>query len=356
MNERLAKLRARILEKGLEALLISHPVNRRYVTGFTGTAGMALITEKDAVVVTDFRYVTQVKEQAPHFEVYCHDGNIFEGVADLCRQRGIEELAFEQDHLTYGEVGKLRKAMGDKKTIPVSQMVEPLRVVKDAEEQDMIRKAAAMADRAFEQILEELRPGRTEREIALSLEIMMREMGADGSAFDMIVASGPRSALPHGVASDRVMEKGDLVTLDFGASYRGYCSDITRTVVLGSPNEKQREIYEVVRKAQQAAVDAVHPGVAGKSVDNVARERIKKHGYAEYFGHGTGHGLGLELHEAPRLSPRGEDILEPGMVVTVEPGIYLPDFGGVRIEDDVIVTESGCEVLTKSPKHLIIIE
>jgi Xaa-Pro aminopeptidase len=356
MKERLVRLREKISEKGLEALLISHPVNRRYITGFTGTAGMALVTERDAVLVTDFRYVNQVRQQAPHFDVYRHDGDIFQAVADLCRQRGFKSLAFEQDHLTYGEVVKLRKSMGNQETVPVSQVVEPLRAVKDKEEQDVIREAAAIADRAFERILEELRPGRTEREIALSLEIMLREMGADSSSFDMIVASGPRSAFPHGVASDRVMEKGDLVTLDFGAYYRGYCSDITRTVALGSPNDKQREIYEVVREAQQAAVDAIRPGLAGREVDRVARDRIKAHGYAEYFGHGTGHGLGLELHEAPRLSPRGEDILEPGMVVTVEPGIYLPDFGGVRIEDDVIVTENGCEVLTKSPKHLIIIE
>src|SRR5690606_34058484 len=307
-------------------------------------------------LVTDFRYVNQVRQQAPHYDVYRHDGDIFQANADLCRQRVFKSLEFEQDHLTYGEVVKLRKSMGNQETVPVSQVVEPLRAGKDKEEQDVIRGAAAIAGRAFERIREELRPGRSEREIALSLEIMLREMGADSSSFDMLVASGPRSAFPHGVASDRVMEKGDLVTLDFGAYYRGYCSDITRTVALGSPNDKQREIYEVVRAAQQAAVDAIRPGLAGREVDRVARDRITAHGYAEYFGHGTGHGLGLELYEAPRLSPRGEDILERGMVVTVEPGIYLPDFGGVRIEDDVIVTENGCEVLTKSPKHLIIIE
>ena len=236
--------------------------------------------------------------------------------------------------------------------VPTSRVVESLRAVKDEGERDAIRKAAAIADRAFERILEELRPGRTEREIALRLEFMMREMGADGASFDIIVASGPRSALPHGVASDRVLEKGDLVTLDFGASYRGYCSDITRTVVLGEPNDAQRRIYETVREAQQAAVDAIRPGMTGKEADRVARDRIKASGYEKYFGHGTGHGLGMEVHEAPRLSPRGEEILEPGMVVTVEPGIYLPEFGGVRIEDDVIVTEDGREVLTQSPKHL----
>ena len=356
MKERLVRLRAKMSEKGHEALLISHPVNRRYITGFTGTAGMALVTDRDAVLVTDFRYVTQVKQQSPHFEVYRHDGDIFQAVADLCRQRGLKALAFEQDHLTYGEVARLRKSMGDRETVPTSRMVESLRAVKDEEELDVIRQAAAIVDRAFDRILEELRPGRTEREIALRLEFMMREMGADGSAFAIIVASGPRSALPHGVASDRVMEKGDLVTLDFGASYRGYCSDITRTVVLGEPNDEQRKIYEVVREAQQAAVDAIRPGMTGKEADRVARDRIKDHGYADYFGHGTGHGLGMEVHEAPRLSPRGEEILEPGMVVTVEPGIYLPDFGGVRIEDDVIVTEDGCEVLTQSPKHLIVIQ
>ncbi|MBO2533493.1 MAG: Xaa-Pro dipeptidase [Thermoactinomycetaceae bacterium] len=356
MKERLVRLRAKMSEKGHEALLISHPVNRRYITGFTGTAGMALVTDRDAVLVTDFRYVTQVKQQSPHFEVYRHDGDIFQAVADLCRKRGLKSLAFEQDHLTYGEVEKLKKSLGDIIAVPTSRVVESLRAVKDEGERDAIRKAAAIADRAFERILEELRPGRTEREIALRLEFMMREMGADGASFDIIVASGPRSALPHGVASDRVLEEGDLVTLDFGASYRGYCSDITRTVVLGEPNDAQRRIYETVREAQQAAVDAIRPGMTGKEADRVARDRIKASGYEKYFGHGTGHGLGMEVHEAPRLSPRGEEILEPGMVVTVEPGIYLPEFGGVRIEDDVIVTEDGREVLTQSPKHLIVIQ
>jgi Xaa-Pro aminopeptidase len=357
MQARIERLRRKMADSGVHAFLVSHPVNRRYVTGFTGSSGVALITETDAVLITDFRYVTQVKEQAPHMTLVEHTpASIFETVAEECRKRGVKELAFEENHLTFAQHRALADSLGDISTKPVSRLVEELRMVKDAEELAIIREAARIADRAFEQIIKELRPGIRERDVSLRLEVLMREMGASSSSFDIIVASGKRSALPHGTASEKVLEKGDLVTLDFGACYRGYVSDLTRTVSLGEPDPKGREIYEIVLEAGRRTIDAIRPGMTGREADAVARDYIREKGYGDFFGHGTGHGIGLEVHEGPALSVRGDLVLLPGMVVTVEPGIYLPDFGGVRIEDDVLVTETGVEVLTYSPKELIILD
>lgn len=356
MKKRIDRLRERLKEQDLEALLVTHPMNRRYLTGFTGTAGMVLVTEKEAKLLVDFRYVEQAQKQAPHLDVVRVGGEPFRTVAGLCREWNVSRLAFEQDHLVYARAEKLKSILDGVEVVPVSNMVEKLRETKDADELETLRRAARIVDEVFAEILKEIRPGLRERDIAFRLEFLMREKGADSSSFDIIVASGPRSALPHGVASDRVLEKGDLVTLDFGALYEGYCSDITRTIVLGKPNERQREIYDIVLHAQQAALEAVRPGVTGRDVDKVARDIITDRGYGEQFGHSTGHGIGLEIHEAPTLSVNGETVLQSGMVVTVEPGIYLPGFGGVRIEDDVVVTEQGKEVLTHSPKNLIVIE
>ncbi|WP_302104757.1 M24 family metallopeptidase [Polycladomyces zharkentensis] len=356
LKKRIDRLRERLKEQDLEALLVTHPMNRRYLTGFTGTAGMVLVTEKEAKLLVDFRYVEQAQKQAPHLDVVRVGGEPFRTVAGLCREWNVSRLAFEQDHLVYARAEKLKSILDGVEVVPVSNMVEKLRETKDADELETLRRAARIVDEVFAEILKEIRPGLRERDIAFRLEFLMREKGADSSSFDIIVASGPRSALPHGVASDRVLEKGDLVTLDFGALYEGYCSDITRTIVLGKPNERQREIYDIVLHAQQAALEAVRPGVTGRDVDKVARDIITDRGYGEQFGHSTGHGIGLEIHEAPTLSVNGETVLQSGMVVTVEPGIYLPGFGGVRIEDDVVVTEQGKEVLTHSPKNLIVIE
>jgi Xaa-Pro aminopeptidase len=355
MKRRIQRLREEMAAKGLEAILISHPVNRRYMTGFTGTAGVALLTEKEALFITDFRYVAQVKEQCPDWTLVRHEGNIFDEVAACCKKLGIQQLAFEQDHLTYAQVSKLKARLNSIRLEPVSGLIEKLRLVKEPEELLLIKEAAKIADRAFEQILQQIRPGMTEKEVALRLEVIMREHGATSSSFDTIVASGWRSALPHGVASDKVIEKGDLVTLDFGAYYQGYASDITRTVMMGKPTEKQKEIYQIVLEANKKAIAGVQPGKTGKEVDAIARNYIKEHGYGDYFGHSTGHGLGMEVHEEPLVSTRGEEALVPGMVITIEPGIYIPDLGGVRIEDDLIVTESGYENITNVSKEIIMI-
>ncbi|MFC7440944.1 M24 family metallopeptidase [Laceyella putida] len=356
MEQRILRLREKLTEQGIEALLVSHPMNRRYLSGFTGSAGVVLVTASEQILITDFRYVIQVQEQAPHMTLVQHQGAIYQTVGDQCRKLGITTLAFEQEHLTFAEFLQLKEAAGQIKLLPTSGVVKELRMVKDAAELAVMKEAARIADEAFSKILGEIKPGVRENEIAFKLEFTMREMGATSSSFDMIVASGKRSALPHGVASDKVLEHGDLVTLDFGAYFQGYASDITRTVMLGKPSEKQKEIYDIVLEAGKRTIEALRPGMTGKEADAIARDYISAHGYGEYFGHSTGHGLGMEVHELPMLSSRGETVLAPNMVVTVEPGIYLPELGGVRIEDDVVITETGCEVLTHSNKELIVID
>ncbi|KPC77749.1 Xaa-Pro dipeptidase [Thermoactinomyces vulgaris] len=355
LEKRLSKLRQKLQERGIEALLISHPVNRRYLTGFTGSAGVVLITATEQLLLTDFRYVIQAQEQAPQMTLVQHQG-IYHTVGEQCRKLGIKALSFEQDHLTFAEFLQLKEAVGDIKLQPTSGIVKELRMVKDADELAVMREAARIADQAFSKILSDIKPGVRENEISFKLEFYMRELGATSSSFDMIVASGKRSALPHGVASDKVLELGDLVTLDFGAFYQGYASDITRTVMLGRPSEKQKEIYDIVLEACNRTIAALRPGMTGKEADAVARDYISAHGYGDFFGHSTGHGLGMEVHELPMLSSRGDMVLQPNMVVTVEPGIYLPEVGGVRIEDDVVITETGCEALNQSSKEWIVIE
>lgn len=353
MEYRLQLLQQKIQETQTEALLIHSGTNRRYISGFTGSSGAVVVLPQKAYFITDFRYLEQAKEQAPHFELVDGTSGLWQAVAQICQENRLESLNFEADYLSFSQHAALQEAVGNVTLDATSGWIEKFRYIKDANELALIRQAAFIADQAFEGILQVMRPGLSEREISLRLEMMMREMGATSSSFDMIVASGVRSALPHGVASEKILEKGDLVTLDFGALYEGYCSDLTRTVVLGKPNSQQKEIYDIVLEAGKRTISALRAGMTGKEADACARDYISEHGYGEAFGHSTGHGIGLEIHENPRLAKTSEEILEKDMVVTVEPGIYLPGFGGVRIEDDVRITENGCEVLTHSPKELI---
>lgn len=355
MQNRINKLQEKLSQLQVGAMLITYPANRRYITGFTGSAGVVVVTSKEAIIITDFRYVTQVKEQAPHVTLVEHQGSINEALRDICSQREVTSLAFEEDCVTYAGYQELKRDL-DITLVPVKKVIEAQRMIKDEEELLVLRQAAKIADDTFSQILTHIKPGMKEKDVALQLELFMREQGASSSSFAIIVASGERSALPHGVASDKILETGDLVTLDFGALYKGYASDITRTIMLGTPDQRQREIYEIVLTAQMKAINEIQPGMTGIEADLIARDYITLRGYGEFFGHGTGHGLGSEVHEDPRLSKQGKTELRPGMVVTVEPGIYLPGFGGVRIEDDIVITESGCELLTHSPKELIILD
>ncbi|ANE48086.1 Xaa-Pro dipeptidase [Paenibacillus swuensis] len=350
-TSRINNLRTAMEEAGLQALFITNPHNRKYISGFTGSSGYILITMDRAILFTDFRYMTQAPEQAKALEVLEHLPVVMDSVKEVLKASGIDKLGFEQADVAYGDYATYAAQLQSIELVPSDGLVEGLRMFKDAGELRIMQEAADLADRTFEHILTFIKPGLTELEVALEMEIFMRRNGATSSSFDTIVASGERSALPHGVASPRVIQGNEFIKLDFGAYYQDYCSDLTRTVVLGQHQPKHREIYDIVLEAQMHALDKIQPGMTGKEADALTRDIITRYGYGEYFGHGTGHGLGMEVHEAPRLSIRSETILKPGMTVTVEPGIYLPGFGGVRIEDDIVITENGIQILTHATKQ-----
>ena len=351
---KLMKLREQMQKRELDSLLVTNPYNLRFITGFTGTAGLALITPNDAWFITDFRYTEQAGEQVKEFKVVQAQKGLLDEVARIAQEAAVERLAFEQDYMTFATYSQYQEKLSATLE-PVSGLIEQLRMVKAPEEIDVLKAAAKIADDAFEHICTYIKPGMTELQVSNELEFFMRAQGATSSSFDIIVASGLRSALPHGVASDKKIEQGDLITLDFGALYQGYVSDITRTVAVGEPSDKLKEIYQIVLDSQVLALENIKPGMTGIEADAIARDYIKSKGYGEAFGHSTGHGIGLEVHEGPGLSFRSETVLEPNMAVTVEPGIYLPGIGGVRIEDDILITETGNVRLTHSSKELRIL-
>lgn len=350
--EKLRRLRDQFSKENIDAILITNPVNRRYITNFTGSNGIALITEKEQFLITDFRYIEQAKKQADYFTIIRHEREIENEINRLLNKLEVKNLGFEAQYVTYENYRKYDDLF-PVQLIPVKNVVEQLRVIKTEEEINTIKKAAKIADLAFEHILKYLKAGVKELDVATELEYFMRKQGASSSSFDIIVASGWRSALPHGIASDKVIEEGELVTLDYGAIYDGYVSDITRTVAIGKINDELTKIYEIVKEAQQRGLDGIKPNITGKEADEFTRNYIEEQGYGKYFGHSTGHGIGLEVHEGPTLSPRSETVLEKNMVVTVEPGIYVPNVGGCRIEDDIVITENGNERLTFATKELI---
>jgi len=351
---KIEKLRSNFSQHGIDGILITSPFNRRYISNFTGSAGVVLISADKAQFITDFRYIEQATKQCEGFEIIKFSGSIPEEAARLAKKLGIQKLGFEEDHLTYSSFKVYEKEI-EAKLVPTSGIIEKLRLIKTDAEINILKVAADIADAAFKHILDFIRPGKTELEVSNELEFFMRRAGATSSSFDTIVASGHRSALPHGVASNKVIETGDFVTLDYGAYYNGYVSDITRTVAVGEPNAKLKEIYDIVHEAQLKGMEGIKPGISGKEADALTRDYISEKGYGEYFGHSTGHGIGLEVHEGPGLSMKSDIILEPGMVVTCEPGIYIPGLGGVRIEDDTLITKDHNVALTHSTKELIIL-
>jgi Xaa-Pro aminopeptidase len=355
MTKKINKLRASFKEWNIDGLLLTSQVNLRYMTGFTGSSGLAVISSDRAVFITDFRYVDQANEQVEGFEIIQHTGNLVGKAVETMKDMKLNAIGFEQDKMVYGTYAAYVKEYPDADFVPTSQLVEKLRLIKTPEEIKILEEAAKIADEAFNHILTFIKPGITELSVANELEFYMRKLGASESSFDTIVASGARSALPHGVASEKVIEFGDFVTLDYGAYYKGYSSDITRTVSVGKPSDKMKEIYRIVLDAQLHARKHIKPGMTGKEADALARGLIAEKGYGENFGHSTGHGLGMEVHENPALSVRSDWVLEKGMVVTVEPGIYVSGLGGVRIEDDIVLTEDGNRSLIHSPKELIIL-
>lgn len=344
-----------MMKKELDAVLITRRENYLYLSGFTGTSAFLIITPDDAILVTDFRYVEQAAKQAPEYEVVLYRGSVFNTFNDILKKKNIGKLAFEDSHLSVSVFNEYKKKLTVKQFVPLGKTMEELRVVKDAEELKIIRKAVKIADDAFMHILGYIKPGVMEVEIAAELEYFMKKQGATGASFETIAASGNRSSMPHGVASDKKTAAGDAITLDYGALYNGYCSDMTRTVFLGKPDGELEKIYKTVLASQLKALEGVKAGLSGSEIDSIARSHIEAAGYGDNFGHGLGHGVGLEIHEEPRLSMTSDTIMRDGMVVTVEPGIYVSGLGGVRIEDMVVVRKDDPEILTKSTKEMIIL-
>ena len=356
MNYRITKLRESFDANNIEAFIISKPENVAYLSLFTGSSGTLLITHNKKYLFTDFRYIEQASMQAPEYEIIdFSEKGLLKEIQDICRDETITKVGFEGHYLTYVQVQEILKELNSLHCISITNTVETLRLIKDANEIKKIQKAESIGDTTFKHILSYIKIGMTEKEIALELEMHMKKLGASKLSFDTIVASGENSSKPHAQPTDRRIKKGDFLKMDFGCVYEDYCSDMTRTIVIGEASEKHKEIYNIVLEAQMKAIATVKAGVKAKEIDAIARDYIKSKGYGENFGHGLGHGLGRYIHEDPRVSPKGDIVLQPGMVITIEPGIYIPSFGGVRIEDVVVVTEEGCNNLTNSPKELIVL-
>ena len=342
----------------LDALLITHPPNVRYLCGFTGSAGAVLISEGKSVFFTDGRYREQSGLEVQGARVIVSRksplATAAEWLATNARKLSVKTLGIEAEHLTVAERSRLAKLLPSGLRLrEAPPLVQQARMIKDAEEIERLRAAVLLGASLFDVILKTIRPGVKETEVAAELEYAARRAGADGMSFDTIIASGTRSALPHGRASEAGIPGNGFVVCDFGVILAGYCSDMTRTVHVGQPAEKMRRIYAAVREAQQAALETVRAGVSAGEVDRSARKVLVRQGLGRHFTHSTGHGVGLEIHEAPRLAAGQKDVLQPGMVITIEPGAYLPGVGGVRIEDMVVVTERGCQILTPTDKELI---
>ncbi|AGB18902.1 M24 family metallopeptidase [Thermoanaerobacterium thermosaccharolyticum] len=352
MNNRLDAARRLLIEKELDGFIVFKPVNVTYLTGFTGDDSIAIISLNESYFITDSRYTEQASHEIEDFKIIEHKSGIFEAIKDCVNMMGINKLGFEENYITFEQYNKL-KNMLNVVMKPENSFVESLREIKDDTEIENIKKAQFITDETFKYFIKFVKPGMKEKDVALEMEYYMKKLGADDKSFDFIVASGKRSSMPHGKASDKVIENGDFVTFDYGCKVNGYCSDMTRTIVVGKANEKQREIYNTVLEAQINAINNLKSGMIEKEGDYLARKIIVERGYGDYFGHSLGHGVGLEIHEKPFMGPRGTNLLKSGMVVTVEPGIYIPEFSGVRIEDMVLLKEDGVIDLTNSPKELI---
>lgn len=355
ITRRLKELRSKLSQKGIDAALITKRENYIYLSNFTGTFANLLITQDKAILVTDFRYAEQAKEQAQVFEIVQYQGNLNVTLKDLLTTNGVGTLGFEEEYLTYKAYEDLEKKLNVERLLPLEGAIEALRLIKDSGEIEVIKEAVRVADGAFSHVLKYIKPGVTETEVAAEIEHFLKKNGARGPSFDTIVASGWRSSMPHGVASNKVIELGDAVTLDFGAICNEYCSDMTRTVFVGQPKEELKKIYNIVLEAQKAGVSGAVSGLTGKEIDAISRKIISDAGFGENFGHSLGHGVGIEIHEEPRLSPQSTVKVRNGMVVTVEPGIYVSGLGGVRIEDMIVINDDTPMVLTSSTKDMIIL-
>lgn len=362
-NHRVDKLRSLLQKHDMEALLVSSDANRRYLSGFRGSAGMLLITKDEAIIFTDFRYRLQVAEESPSFTLYEISPTvpIKKKLLEVAKQMGLYNIGFEAAHVSYHFHQQLQKGLQEEDGTPIVTlqatigMVESLRAMKDDDEIATLRRAIAITDAAIGAVLEVVTPEHTERQVAWMLEVAMREWGADSVAFPVIVAAGSNAALPHARPSDAPLGEGQPIIIDMGAVYNGYHADMTRTVIFGKPDDRFWEVYNTVLEAQEHAIKTIRPGMKESEADKVAREYIDSAGFGKEFGHSLGHGVGLEVHEGPHISKIREDELVRGSVFSVEPGIYIEGWGGVRIEDLVLLHQDRCEVLSQFHKQPVLV-
>ncbi len=353
-KSRLNKLRQKLTEEKVDAFFISQPENRYYLSGFDGWDGFLLITPQNTILATDFRYIEQARRQAPDYEIFRITNNIADWFPRLVAEVNLRRLGFEAGHITFARYQRLTDALNKAKSrlklTPVDGLVESLRAIKEPEEIELITKASAITDSAFEYIEDIIHTGMSEKEVAWEIEKFIRDKGSQAIPFDIIVASGHNSALPHAKPSEHAIISGEPIVIDIGAKVGGYCSDLSRTICLGSPDDTFNKVYDTVLKAQLAAIAEIKEGMTGEEADNLARKVIKQAGYGEAFGHSLGHGIGLAIHERPRLGLNSLEHLVDGMVFTIEPGIYLAGWGGVRIEDTVVMESGKIRVISRARK------
>ncbi|MCS7229884.1 MAG: Xaa-Pro peptidase family protein [Candidatus Kryptonium sp.] len=350
---KLEKVRRKLDELKIDAVLITHLPNIRYLTGFSGSSALCVITKTDAFFITDFRYEEQSKQQVKGFKRFIAIGKTS---IDLIYEENIfgkvKKVGFEAHRASFSFVQELKNKFKNLKFVPTKNFIEEISAIKTDDEIENIKSAIKISEKVFQEILKIIKPGISEIDIASEITYLHRKYGAEKDAFDIIVASGWRSALPHGVATDKKLKKGELVVIDFGCVYNGYHSDITRTISIGKPSAEARKIYQIVLDAQTKAIENARSGLKASELDSIARNYIKQKGYGKFFGHSLGHGIGTETHTLPRIAPKSDYILQNGNVITIEPGIYIPGFGGVRIEDDILIN-SNASILTSLPKNLI---
>lgn len=355
VGKRIEKLRNEILKKDIDAVLVSKRENYLYLSRFTGSSAHLIITQNATILFTDFRYVEQAEGQALLYDIVEYHGDLMESINQVLKEKNIKKLGFEESYITYDRYLEIKKKLCAEEILPLNGVIEELRIVKDKDEIELIKNAVKIADDAFSHIIKIIKPDITELDIAAELEYVMKKAGAKGPSFETIVASGKRSSLPHGIASSKKINMGDTITMDFGAIFDDYCSDMTRTIFLGEPDSEIKKIYGIVKEAQLKALEEAKAEFTGSFVDTIARDYINKCGYEKCFGHGLGHGVGLEIHEQPRLSPSGNIKLKNNMIVTVEPGIYINEKYGVRIEDMIVICDENPIILTKSTKEMIVL-
>jgi len=355
IQRRLYAIRTAMTKYRLQALLVTEMTHVRYLTGFTGSSGLCVITPEKQFFITDRRYEIQAPQEIDGFNIIIAKQHLFPLIAEKFLIPKYARIGFENEHITVADMQNLKKLLPGRRFIPEKRIIETITEIKDDGEIALIRYAAQITDKVFKKILTLIRPGIHECDVAAEISYWHRKYGAECDAFDLIVASGERGALPHAKATDKIIRRGEMVVLDFGCRYCGYNSDLTRTIAVGKPQAEMKKIYHIVLDAQRKAIDAVHNGIAARLVDAAARKYIQRMGKGRYFIHSLGHGLGINIHESIRLSALSAAILKTGNVVTIEPGIYIQGSGGVRIEDDIVVRENGCDILTRSPKELIIV-